>query len=295
MQESIIEKSYNFKLPNHEIDSSYYSDCFSAIFNLKSPDKLQAWGSELHTAFLKRDSQAVSDMFSTLLSPITYFQRIESENSFHISVVSLLRGMAFKVLSEVLGSHNRLDLYIELSSHVGIIIELKHCKDKEELTKKVENKIIAGAFSKKFPNEMYHILANEASRTMDAIDIADLIADSLKNNPTELEINKLLTHAVKKSTSKAEINKILANAARKKLTADQILEVLGKDHYPHNFSMDEKEKIDKELSTAIAEALTSIRNKDYPSVVKHLTNEIIPMAMATYGNSGIVKTAFGDK
>jgi hypothetical protein len=91
--------SYSFRIPNLEIDSSYYDDCFSIIFSAVSDEELKTKGEELRKAFLARDERTVSMIFRDLFSAVSYYQRPKDEKTFHAFVHLILRTMGFRVLS----------------------------------------------------------------------------------------------------------------------------------------------------------------------------------------------------
>jgi hypothetical protein len=135
--------SYSFRIPNLEVDSSYYNDCFSIIFNTVSGEDLETKGEELKRAFLTKDEQTVAAIFTHLFSAVTYHQRPKDEKTFHAFVHLILRTMGFKVLSEIPGSIGRLDLCFELKTGTYIIIELKYCPYINKLTEDEKNMALA--------------------------------------------------------------------------------------------------------------------------------------------------------
>jgi hypothetical protein len=80
------DKSYSFRLPNHEVASSYKNDCFRTLFNAASDDELKAKGKQLKQGFIARDPQTVSTIVKDFLSTVTYYQRTKDEKTYHAFV-----------------------------------------------------------------------------------------------------------------------------------------------------------------------------------------------------------------
>ncbi|MDR2140544.1 MAG: hypothetical protein LBR11_01900, partial [Deltaproteobacteria bacterium] len=104
------EVLYSFRLPNLEVESSYYRDCFSLIFGLVSEKDLNAEKEMLVQAFLTRDAEKVTSTLNSYFTRLTYFQKPDHESDFHSFLQLLFLYYDFKVQSELPGSKGRLDL-----------------------------------------------------------------------------------------------------------------------------------------------------------------------------------------
>ncbi|MDR2141509.1 MAG: ATP-binding protein [Deltaproteobacteria bacterium] len=166
-----IEDSYSFRFPNFEVRRSYYSDCsdcFRVVLSLPSSDALKTHGERLKQAFLARDAEAVSSMFSGFFSAISYYQRQDGEKAFHGLIHGILMAMGFKVRSEVSGSIGRLDLVVELSEVIFVVIELRYRRSSKKLSQLEENAALSSLALKRLKTEeVDEILADIAMKTFD--------------------------------------------------------------------------------------------------------------------------------
>ncbi|MDR0550358.1 MAG: AAA family ATPase [Deltaproteobacteria bacterium] len=140
---TVEPEEYSFRLPNYEISSSYYNDCFD-LFMLRT-DELKAKKEELIQAFLSKDGSTVSSILSSFFGSITFFQKPKGESSFHAFVQLILKAMDFQVDSELAGAAGRLDIGLRLANHNYLIIELRYCPETNKLTEDEINHILAAA------------------------------------------------------------------------------------------------------------------------------------------------------
>ncbi|MDR1109636.1 MAG: AAA family ATPase, partial [Deltaproteobacteria bacterium] len=286
-------ESYSFRLPNHEVSSSYNKDCFSAVFGLKDANALETKGDDLRAAFLARDAQKVSAIFSDFFSPVSYHQRPKEEKTFHAFVQLLLMAMGFNIQSELPGAQSRLDLCLELPDGVYVIIELKYCQSQTKLKPAEEEEALAVAaidlVSKEARNES---LARLAKRKLDRIELFQIISEDSYDNATKEEKDTILAKAAMKSFPRVDTDKVLADTAKTHLSSEELQEALymvGNKPSPSN------DEIDSVLSKAAQKALKDITERDYQGLLRHKAKEIIDLGLAVYWHGSQVKAAFGTK
>jgi DNA-binding transcriptional ArsR family regulator len=291
-----LVESYSFKLPNFEVSSSYYKDCFSVILGLKLDDLL-ARREELQEAFLSRDADKVSAFFKKNFARLSYLQKLKSGRNVRLLVQALLMSLSFKVQDEVADQTGRLDLCFEIQERVYVLIELKFIpaqrslssEDKTEALAKValdilstqaRNEILASVVKNKLSVSEY-LMALEKKGQADAPAPikSQCLGQAALEYLTEAEYSAGLAEAVKKELGKAEIKEILKKA--------------GRTLSPPS------ERIDQELSEAAAKALRDIAEKDYRGVIKNKAEvppkEIIDLGLSVYGDGKRVVAAFGSK
>jgi hypothetical protein len=282
--------SYSFRLPNLEVESSYYADCFSAVLDLKSNDVLATKGELLIQAFLARDAEIVSSTLSEFFSAITFYQKPDAEKDFHSLTQMLLLGMGFKVRSETSGSLGRSDLIVELPGQIFVVIELRYRQNPQTLSSAEENKILGNFAIKSLPMEVVNEnLAQIALNKLDAIEIHQILSKLGKNKNNEDKKNELLAQAALKLLQKSDTDQALAKLAREKLPRDEIEKILLSAPSKSSLSA---ERIDGILAKAAQEALTDIAAKNYPGPFRLETKEFIDLGLAIYGVGSQVKAIF---
>jgi hypothetical protein len=285
------DQFYNFKFTNNDVTSIYISDVFMAIYDVNSPNDFLIWRDELHQAFLARDTQAVSGRFSQLLSPITRHQRIKNDETFHILVQSLLSTMGFKILGDLSGAKECLDLTIELPDDIYVIINLKYCQNRINLT---DNEKIDALSPLAIDNlEQYDLDIGLANAVRDKISTIELFSIYSKNRlefNNNYKENRLLASIAKNYLSKLEFDTALAFAA-KCLLSSKSDDVLWRTSQLKL----SKEQIDAKLTTAIAEALTQIEKGRRHEPFELQAKEFIDLGLALYGDGFSVKAAFRPK
>jgi hypothetical protein len=286
-----LSRHYSFRLPNHEVTSSYRLDCFKVIFGLRSKDELLARGDELRRAILARDAETVGGILGGFISAVSYHQRPTEEKTFHAFVQLIFMALGFNVVSEQPGFANRLDLRLELPNGVHAIIELKYCPDAKKLT--ADDKIRALA------------MAARDNLSIDAVN--ECLAEVAKEKFSRKELDQLLFGDADKNTTKIERLRLLANAALKTLPDDDIdraLAAAAKSSLPKEVQREalleaatkaelSDAEIDDPLSKAAQEALNDIKERDYHGIVIHKAKEIIDLGLAIHGGTGRVRAIFG--
>ncbi|MDR1111545.1 MAG: AAA family ATPase [Deltaproteobacteria bacterium] len=287
-----IVKSYSFRLPNYEVSSSYYSDCFSIVFNRFSSVDLEAKGQELLSAFLSKDANAVSAFFSGYFSQVSYYQNPNGENSFHGYVQLILLALGFDVRSELAESDNRLDLLVELPNRVNVILELKYCPEINKLTEDEKNAALAKVAIKRIPKFERNIKVAAAVETkLKPLDFEKAIFKGHLTTPTAEEITAILAESAIEYLTEEEINEVQANMVRKELTQSE-KEKIYKDVTPTAFKPT-SEEIDDALTKGAKEALKAITEKGYHRILGDRSKEIIDLGLAIYDTGFKVKAIFG--
>jgi hypothetical protein len=285
------EDSYTFVLPNFEVDSSYFSDYFNAIFPKVSEDVLQKRKEYLKEAMLSKDALAVAQFFRDLLTSITYHQRPEGEKTFHAFVQLILEIMGFNLTSEQASYTGRSDICLELRDKVYCILELKYCPAPEKLTKEdIDNLSLTASveLSKEVKNRLF---TNALRNKLESTDFDDLVDKLSKNSSSATsELYGILAHEAKGLLSEAEIKLTLAEGAMKELPEEKIKQYLNKPHPGKVISL---EGVDALLSKAAQLALDEIKTSEYQGAVRYKAKDIIEMGMAVYGGNAHVKVQFG--
>jgi hypothetical protein len=265
-----LVKSFSFRLPNFEVSSSYYRECFAEILGLKSGDELGPKGKALKEAILSRNATAVQTIFSDILGTITYHQRPEGEDIFHSLVQAIIRAMGLMAYSELAGPKGRLDLAVNLGKRVYGVIELKYCPINDPQKKDV--KLLAALAVERLPKEEWEkVLADAARQKLKIAKITQILSATPQKQLSEAEANHLLAQDALTSLAEEEINKVLAKMAREKLFQDDI---------------------DNALSKAAQSALDAIKDKNYHAVLKLDAAEFIDLGMAVYGYGDPIKVVF---
>ncbi|MDR2197984.1 MAG: AAA family ATPase [Deltaproteobacteria bacterium] len=285
--------AYSFKLPNYEVSSSYYADCFVIIFNLANAEQLKERGAELKKAILSRDSEVLSAIVKNSISTLSCYQKPKSEKDFRAIIHVLLFGMGFKVRSEDVGSTGRLDLCLELEDKVFVVIELKYCPAKIKLSKAKENEILSSSASKLFKREqLFQILSELAYKKLNPLEIMRIRFNDNPDdsNSSEKRVNQELTDAVIKKLPRDVIDSALAESFRKHFTSSQIEdEILATNPKPDHT----KDQIDAILTHACKKALNDISEKKYHSPLKMEAKAFIDIGISIYGYGTEVMALFG--
>ncbi|MDR2459200.1 MAG: AAA family ATPase [Deltaproteobacteria bacterium] len=283
--------AYTFRLPNFEVSSSYYKDCFSVIFKLNSIKELDTMGESLKKSLLAKDGAQVSSLFRDYFTSVSFYQRPEGEKTFHAFTHLILTTLGFTVLSEVPGSKGRMDLCVQLSKGVYVIIELKYCPTLEKLPKKEENKILALEAIMNLSNDLrVQGLAKAVEEKLNGVGIARLFSQLPEPPSSKAEREQVLAQAAEKTLTLDERAEVLAQLARKNLPHEKLNELLEEASTQLASS---KKNIDTLLSKATQKALKQITETDYHSVLRPTAKEIIDLAIAVYGNGSAVKAVFG--
>ncbi|MDR3203862.1 MAG: AAA family ATPase, partial [Deltaproteobacteria bacterium] len=285
--------SYTFRVPNFEVYSVYYKDCFAVILQLKSIKDVQTKGNELRDAIVQRNTKIVSSILTDFISPISYYQRPDDEKTFHAYIQLILMTMGFKVISELPGFANRLDLLLELPGRIYVIIELKFSpfSNKKSLTLDEQDGFLANWA--KFNLELEarnHALAEVIRSKLPFEDIEEMLAEAPDDILTKSLQDKILAKYANKALTTVERKLALANAVKEKLTKDEIKQILWKAVSGLSLSTDQIEDL---LNKAVRKALSDIKEKDYHGIVRYDAKEIIDLGLAIYEGSPIVKAMFG--
>jgi hypothetical protein len=289
-------KSYSFRLPNHEVSSSYYRECFKDILGLTSDEVLNAKAEALKTAILKRDAKAVSGVFESLLRSVTFYQKLRDEKEFHRFIQMALSIFGFKLLSEIPGAIGRLDLLLDLSdgSRQGVycVTELKYCPDQSKMSEDDINEVLAKAARRRSSRSVNKSLAMAVENKLTYEEFDKVLSKIDTPEPTEAETDRILAKAASEYLTKAEIEGALARTARNELSKEEIKAILKTAKSTQTLS---KAEIDSYLSKAAMEALGQIVKKDYHGPIKEglKAKEIIDLGLSMYGSKAIVKAVFG--
>jgi hypothetical protein len=286
--------SYSFRLPNNEVSSSYYRDCFKVIFGSKSDLDISTKAKELKEAFLTKNAPAVSDIFSAFFSAITSLHRLDKEQSFHSVIQSILLALNFKVLSELSGTIGRLNLCLELPDQVYLNIQLKYCPMTETLTKKEINMVLATYAISTFPDDITNqALSMAVQRKLKFKGTDQLLTELSAKNLEKADKDRLMAQAGKeKILTEDEVALVLANFYRSQISNNEIDKILSQEITDYN---NQEGQIDELLSKATHRALKDIAEKDYHGVVKLRAKKIIDLGLAVYGRGTQVKAAFGPR
>jgi hypothetical protein len=284
------DKTYSFRLPNHEVESAYYADYFSAILDLESPKEFKTKGERLKQAFLTKDAEAVSSMFSGFFAAISYYQRLEGEKAFHGLIHGILMGMDFKVWSELPGAKGRLDLGVELPEGIFVVIELRYRRNSKNLSQLEENTTLASLALKRLKTEeVDEILADIAMKTFDINKKYQILSQFDDKKSTEAEKNKTLAVAALNSIPESDLNQTLAKAVRDKLPPKEINKALREATTKLGLN---EAQIDEVLSKAVQEALRDIAQKDYHGPLRNEAKSFIDLGLAIFEDGSRVKAAF---
>jgi hypothetical protein len=285
-----FKNAFSFRLPNFEVSSSYYSDCFNAIFPKVTVDELQAKKENLKQLILSKDAAAVAQFFRDIFTTITYHQKPKGENTFHAFVQLILIIMGFNPNSEQAGHIGRSDLCFELGDQVYCILELKYCHAPKKLTKEDINTLFMTAnveLSKDVKNRLF---ASALQDKLKSTEFVDLVNKLSQNSSASNEMYELLAHEAMGMLSESEITLALAKGALKQLPEEMIEKILQKPHPEKVFT---PERIDALLSKRAQLALDEITKGEYQGAVRHKAKDIIEMGMAVYGGDLKVKVLFG--
>jgi hypothetical protein len=284
------KKYYSFKPPNHEVQSSYISECLSLIFGRKATDDLQAKRNQLLKAFLAKDSETVSFIFSWFFSSI-YYRRPNDEKSFHLLVHMILLTMGFKCKSRLTVLPYHYGLCIELPKSPYLIVEFKHRHVVEMLRRKEMERILADLAKKRLmPQEIDESLANLAITTLKYKDVHS--TSTLRKGPKR---TRLLADLALKLLSESAVNQALAATARLKLPEDEIDQALPNASYYQSVSYKpvSDEKIDSILSTDAE--MMYIFYKNYPGMSEKDHKECFNLVLTFYGCSERIKAFFDQR
>jgi hypothetical protein len=276
---------YSFRFPNFEVSASYHADCIEVIFQL-TRNECQALGTRLLKALTVRDATEVSSIFSQCLSTVSYLKRNRYEWAFHGIIKLILIGMGFKVLTELLGLDNGLDLSFELPNGDYVVIELKYVKGHHDLKPEEEILALAYAAKKVIPRkELYKCLADLAKLKLPPQETVQIGDNKDKDTRTELLADLALN-----SLSANDINQALAEFAKEKLSKETLTDHLLDFSPKLNLSGNQ---INNYLSKGVALALKALNEKNHHSVLANKANKIIDLGLAIYGVGNQVKAAFG--
>jgi hypothetical protein len=283
---------YSFRFPNSEVSSSYKRDFFSAVFNIDSDEEdIIQNRNEFLSAIASRDAEKVSAFFFDFLSKIASYQRTKGEKAFHTYIQLILLAHKLRVLPEIPGSTNRLDLCVELDNRVYLIIELKYCPEIFHLSEENLNKALAKTAIKIIPKSIRNaILSKEIEKKLDPDEYEIAISRGGLTDPTEIEIDEILAGSDKDYLTKTEIYRALAEAVKPKLSAKELKEVKKMAVPDVNRT---NQKIDDILTKATQKALSGITQKGYHRILDHMASEFIDLGLAIYGFEPKIKAAFG--
>ncbi|MDR2199117.1 MAG: AAA family ATPase [Deltaproteobacteria bacterium] len=290
-QKTVGARTYSFKLPNHEVGSTYYKDCFQEIFQKTDYNEFKSIHQEIITAILAGDARALSDLFSQIFSSIAYHQKPEGEKNFHAFIQLILLAADFTLLSELPGSKGRLDLVVELPKHVYAVMELKYCKNQKKRDPVKENSALAALAAWSFPlEEAYANLASMAVKKLKPRKIALLLTEKTNGGMSEAEKNKILALEAIKNLSEVDFDEAMAKTVREKLTPEELKRALSSIEPIKDLSPSEIHII---LAKAARKALSDITKKLYHDQINLKAKKIIDIGISIYGNGNHVMALFG--
>ncbi|MDR0354467.1 MAG: AAA family ATPase [Deltaproteobacteria bacterium] len=301
--ETTIVDSYSFKFPNDEVADSYYKDCYKYIFGLNKDVRLETKGEELKLAILDRDEKAVGQIFRDYFFPIPYFERFDGEDSFHALVQVIFSALGFKVISELAGADSRLDLCVKLTEETSVVIELKYCRIKGNLTPAQIVKHLTSVALNNIPIVVTdESLARAARNKMSPEAIRRVMTNSGQKHMSKADENAIMALASATILSAAEYRSALATAARNNMDDDELQTALKKERITQGDIEDilsrknpSPDEIEAALTKAVNQALKDIESSDYRSLIKSFADEIICLGLALHEQGAKVKAAFGSK
>jgi hypothetical protein len=78
-QKTSFEEVYSFRLPNLEVEKSYYRNCYDLIFGLDSEKSFNLRKAELIQAFLSRDTEKVVAFLALILANRLIFKNLTAK------------------------------------------------------------------------------------------------------------------------------------------------------------------------------------------------------------------------
>ncbi|MDR2142402.1 MAG: hypothetical protein LBR11_11575, partial [Deltaproteobacteria bacterium] len=191
------------RLPNLEVESSYYRDCFSPIFGPISETDLNLKREKLILAFLSRDAQQVSSTLLDYFTRLTYFQKPDRESDLRAVLQLLFLYYDFRVKSELPGSKGRLDLSVELPGQVVLVIELKYRPNpKKTLTPKENESLASLAYGLLPKDDIFESLANLASKKLKSKQKNQILFEIDQEGLTIAKQNRLFVQAPRNGSRK---------------------------------------------------------------------------------------------
>jgi hypothetical protein len=250
-------------------------------------------------AFLTKNSDAISKLFSKIFSTIAYYERPKDEKTFHAIVHAILLAMNFNVQSKLTGADGRMDICFELQNGVYVVVKLKYCHEQLSVTEINKIDALYNVAKMNFSKEQInHALAQGVSNKLRDDEIAELTSKLPIITSTPADIDRLLSEEAENALTEIERRQALAEAAKKELDPEFIKTVLkksrSKSNPDPNLDLDEK-RVDDILSRAVQEALSDIVARGYHGIIGLKAKEIIDLGLAVYGNGVKVKAAFSDK
>ncbi|MDR1049536.1 MAG: hypothetical protein LBP95_00340, partial [Deltaproteobacteria bacterium] len=242
-----------------------------------------------------KDAGKVSSVFDYFLSKVTYHQRPENEKTFHALVHMLLLRLGFKVLSEVPGADNRLELFCILPEKVCLIIELKYCPVRTKLNDAAINSALAKEALVRLPKSVkIKALADAVKKKISLLEFMALL-NKIQTNFADQDTDEIIADKAAEYLSESEIGKALALAIESALSEDETEEILMKavPDSKKTPSSVEEEEIMTTLAHAAQRALDDIAARNYHTLVDHLGKSFICLGMAAYRGSRLIKAIFG--
>ncbi|MDR2387243.1 MAG: AAA family ATPase [Deltaproteobacteria bacterium] len=277
---------YLFGFPNHEARLSYFQECFRIVFGQEPNQALKTKGEELQRAFLSKDGNMVTEIFSSFLCSIGYRPEARNEEALIQRVLLLLDNMGFCGLSQIDGPMYSSALGLALPGKVKLIINAKYqTKPIKPDAEKDQRFLVKLARYRLSQKEIDEGLAESALANFSREKI-----DPIFRLPVKAERIKGLVKLVKKTFSEAEQNKFLAQLALEKISPERIDDALEK--YPENtYSL--AMAIEHELTNEAIKALNEIDDMYYDKLLTDQPKEIIALGLAVYSRCKKLKALFG--
>jgi hypothetical protein len=283
--------TYSFRFPNFEVSTSYNKDCFSAIFGSRKPHEIKQLTNQFNKAFIDRNALEVSRLLFDYFSKVSFFGGHIDEKIFHAGIQFILLSHDFKVLPEITGADNRMDLCVELANRVFLIIELKFCSESFHLSAADKNRALADEAMYQLPeSEQDEILVQEIRNKLSIIEFKNALSQDGSTVTTRTQANQILANKALDYLTTAEIECALAEALKLTLSAREIKEI-EKKAVPKVKRTDQE--IDDILTKAAQKALNDIAQRGYHHILDHMASEFIDLGLAIYGTNPKIKAAFG--
>jgi hypothetical protein len=142
--EPVKQTSYTFKFPNIEVAEGY-GNLLKTTFGEAKYEALVGRTSVFLDAVDSRDSVAVAEWFTNVLSAVSFYQHTPDESFYHVILQGCLVSGGLKVLAELAGAMGRSDIIVERPGERYLIIELKYRKKEEGHTESDLKKELAKA------------------------------------------------------------------------------------------------------------------------------------------------------
>ncbi|MDR2198365.1 MAG: AAA family ATPase [Deltaproteobacteria bacterium] len=284
-----VQVSFSFKLPNPDVSTAYYDECFKLFFELPKRD-LATEKEKPRKAPFAGNSREVSRIFRVFFAKISYFQKPKDEITFHSLVRFNILGMGFDTASELSGSTGRPDSRVKFSEIIFVIIEFKYCPAEIKISIERENEILAKLALDSFTiDEVDEIIAALAITKFNVDEYHQFLSQKRKEITNTADQNWFSSEEALKKLPKAERELALAEACKKKPPPNELekailIEAAG--------TINNAVKIDNILAKASRKALNDIIKGKYRGFFEKDANDFIDLGLSLHGNGRDVKALF---